>query len=150
MADGAAIAPGMGSRYQPTVLPARAAVAFNEQPYYTDVAIEAPDDDPSGPEYIAQLRLLYSLVDQHGRGRQLAFVRYYEIQTKADGSDALDARRCKRLKWEKYTSRGRREDLYDVIELSSILRIVYVAPDFTDGSGQSFYLSKFKWYKFES
>ncbi|GAQ87842.1 hypothetical protein KFL_003810060 [Klebsormidium nitens] len=151
VANAAAIAPGIGARFQPTVMHARAAVSFSdERPYYNDVAIKAAEDDPEGPEYYGQLRLLFSLVDQHGKTRELAFVRYYKVQKRANGSDRLDARTCRQLKWEKYTSGGQQKDFYDVIELDSILRMVYIAPDFADDSGESFYLSRFKWYKVES
>jgi hypothetical protein len=51
---------------------------------------------------------------------------------------------CKRLSWAKYVQRGQLiDEWYDVIDLSSILRAVYIVKDFNREGG--FYLNRFKW-----
>ncbi|GAQ92279.1 hypothetical protein KFL_009650010, partial [Klebsormidium nitens] len=134
VAKHAAIAPGRGRRYQEHVSIARTDPRFHGKPYYSNVAILAAD----GSEWYASVRLFFSLVDQRGRTRNLAFVRYLEEHR------VPDATTCKRLSWAKYVHRGQQVNRwYDVVELKSILRIVYLVKDWNREGG--FYLNRFKW-----
>jgi hypothetical protein len=134
VAKHAAIAPGRGSRFHEHVSIAHADPDFHKKPYYSNVAVLAAD----GSEWYANVRLLFPLTDQRGRNRNLVFVRYLEEYR------VPDATTCKRLSWAKYVHRGQHvEEWYDVVELKSILRTVYLVKDWNREGG--FYLNSFKW-----
>lgn len=96
------------------------------QPWFDNVVVRAPDGERS-KEWYGQLRLLFYMGE-----KQLAFVRWY-VETTPENSrqmDILEKYGCQSLKWE---TRGHGAS-YNVIDIQgSIIRQVYVVPDFSKG-----------------
>ena len=100
-------------------------------------SVEVQADDGA---WYAQLRLIFTDGKDSVTGNQLALVRWYE-ELQPNNNDVLVRHGCKALKWEQIQGRPR----YYVIPMSTILRRLYVVPNFANvGEGQ-FHVSVFKW-----
>ena len=91
--------------------------------------------------WYGELRLLF-----WAGGRQLAFVRWYEVvpmtQRIADRG-ILQTLGCVRLKWETIGTGIHERARYDVIDFQDILKRVYVVPDFV--TDNYFHVNPWKW-----
>ena len=129
-----------------------AAQRYYGKPWFDDVAVKGEDNNGVEEIWYAQLRLLFSW-----GGRLMAFVRWYAAVDLAQTTDdTLVQHGCISLQWEKKQGGG---PLYQVISLDSVLRRVYIVPDFkrNDAAGGEaaeapdmvdhafFHVSAFKW-----
>jgi hypothetical protein len=95
---------------------------------------------PGEAQLFAQLRLFFYCPVRHPDGSksnaQFALVRWFKHNGQPD---VLTRHGCTRIRWEGQGSAGE----YQVIPLATIIRKVYVAPDFTEPTGTAFYTSPF-------
>ena len=115
---------------------ARASSSFFNKPWFSEVAVETEAKRQAPGDSYVQLRLLISFdaITRTGREarRELAFVRGYR---ELAGKDVVTGFR--RLRWEQPES-----EQYRLLNISSILRLVHVLPNFSS-NGNEFFLNRF-------
>lgn len=104
-------------------------------PWYDTVAVQSTDPNVS---WYAQLRLLFRWGEKN-----MAFIRWYEQMAEPD---MLTEFGCVRLKWETVTAGRREEPHYQVVEMDTMLRRVFVVKDYDPlPDVPSYHVSAFKW-----
>lgn len=111
--------------------PIHASESFYGGPWYDCVAVNGGQ----GKEWYAQLRCLFFF-----RGEQYALVRWFD-EARPRAGDVLAKHGCTPLVW--HVRDG--QPSYDVVELVSVKRRVYVVPDFSQRREGVFHVSPFKW-----
>ena len=111
----------------------RTTPTFLGSPWFDCVALKAPSE---GEEWFAQLRVLFWF-----RGKAYALVRWFDVVLEGV-PDVLVQHGCVPLKWCATGSGG---PVHDVVELATVIRRVYVVPDWSQKQGGRFHVSVFKW-----
>jgi hypothetical protein len=120
----------------------RAVPSFHGKPYFDSVEIQIV-----GRSAFAQLRMLLSLKNPITcQEEELAFVKMYSrVRLDQNERDMLSEHGCIPLSWARASNCVRGTQAYRLLPLQSIIRRVYIVPDFSKPRSNRFHVCAFKW-----